>query len=100
MVTFDYYCAQCDATYCERVNLLNLALAYEEDGYCISCLVQDQQALTPQALVAGLLPYILSRDCFSKPWLAQNTTHCSRLATQSCFCHVQHALTQVEPYNA
>ena len=85
-VTFDYYCAQCDAPFCERVNLLNLALDYEENGYCLNCLSADQQVASPRALVLQLLPYINSRDCFKKPWHEQNVAQCARLVEQICYC--------------
>jgi hypothetical protein len=85
-VSFDYYCSRCDATYCERVNLLNLALDYDDDGFCLACLCAEQTTETPQALVAALLPYINSRDCFKKPWHAQDTRHCARKADATCFC--------------
>jgi hypothetical protein len=85
-VTFDYYCAQCDAPFCERVNLLNLALDYEDSGFCLTCLTVDQQAANPRALVLQLLPYINSRDCFKKPWHEQTVTLCPRLADATCYC--------------
>jgi hypothetical protein len=85
-VTFDYYCCNCDNTFCERVNLLNLALNYEDNGYCLPCLVIEQQAENERELVLQLLPYIHSRDCFKKPWTQQDVSDCSRITDHTCFC--------------
>jgi hypothetical protein len=81
---FPYYCAQSDEPFCERVQILNLALGYTEDQYALSVLLALHGFDTPQALLAYLLPYIESRDCFKKPWHALDATLCPRRAEGLC----------------
>lgn len=82
---FDYYCQACDAPYCERVQIMNLALDITEDGYCLACLA-TQQGASPNDLADTLKDYIASRTCFLTPWQAFNPAGCPLLATQACPC--------------
>lgn len=84
---FDYACETCGAPYCERVSVMNLALGETEAGYCLPCLAQLQAGtVTAGALAERLKPYILSRDCFKKPWLAFDPSPCPAASTNTCFC--------------
>lgn len=82
---FDYSCDQCGAPVCERVQLMNLALGYEADLYCLDCLAQLQD-MPADELAAFAKSYISSRDCFKAPWLKFNARDCPKLETGACFC--------------
>lgn len=83
--SFDYYCDRCDAPYCERVNVMNLALEQTEAGYCLACLATLENN-TPEGIAATVVPYIKSRDCFLKPWQAFDPADCPLQTTRQCFC--------------
>jgi hypothetical protein len=82
---FDYYCEQCDAPFCERVHLMNLALDYVETEYCLPCLAQELEQ-TPESLSAFVWEYICARDCFRNPWQQFNATTCPKIEESNCFC--------------
>jgi hypothetical protein len=83
---FDYFCTDCDAAFCERVLLINLALGFEDDAYCLDCLARIQACETPAALVMQVFGYIQARDCFKTPWNAFDAAACPRQANQQCYC--------------
>lgn len=64
---------------------MNLALGYEDAQYALPVLAQLQGA-EPQVLAARLIQYIMSRDCFKKPWLAVDATQCPKRALGECCC--------------
>lgn len=82
---FDYYCAKCDAPFCERVSIMNLALNYVEDGFCLSCLAADHQ-MSEAELSVFVRDYVEARECFKTPWDNFNATGCPRLETKECHC--------------
>ena len=82
---FDYQCAQCDAAFCERIMLMNLALDIEDEQLCLNCLAQ-QENLAAQGFYEWILKYIFARDCFKTPWGKVDVTPCPRIKDKSCFC--------------
>jgi hypothetical protein len=82
---FDYYCARCDSPFCERVHIMNLALNYLDDEYCLACLAQEQQMDEP-GMAAFVKEYVFSRECFQTPWENFDATGCPRLKTNTCYC--------------
>lgn len=61
-------CFKCRAPLCLRQQVLNLALGEEEDFLCLRCLAQEN-GQTREVLLERTAAYVLSRDCFKKPWL-------------------------------
>lgn len=82
---FDYSCDMCGAPVCERLQLMNLALGYEESLCCLDCLAQ-QQEMPPAELAEFAKSYVHSRDCFKNPWLKFNAAPCPKLTLNQCFC--------------
>lgn len=82
---FDYYCDRCDAPFCERVQLMNLALDNTEDAYCLACLAADHD-MDEAGMAAFANDYIQSRDCFKTPWQAFDARPCPRVSTHTCYC--------------
>lgn len=82
---FDYTCDRCGQPLCERVQLMNLALNYEEEIYCLNCLAAEQGMSEPE-LAEFTKAYIQSRDCFKTPWDKFNAKPCPKLSTHQCFC--------------
>lgn len=82
---FTYTCDQCGAAVCERVQLMNLALDYVEDLYCLPCLASLQD-MEPPELAEFAKDYIESRDCFKTPWRKFDAAPCPRLENGQCFC--------------
>lgn len=82
---FDYSCDLCGAPVCERVQLMNLALNYEEELFCLDCLAKEQD-MAPAELADFAKSYVYSRDCFKNPWMKFNATTCPKIATHQCFC--------------
>lgn len=82
---FDYYCTRCDTPYCERVNIMNLALDYTEEGFCLSCLAQAHEMREPE-LAAFILDYVNSRECFQTPWNTFDPAPCPKNETKTCYC--------------
>jgi len=82
---FDYFCTQCDAPFCERVHLMNLALDYLEDEYCLDCLSGLQGCTVPD-LADSVTAYIHTRDCFLNPWKMFDASACPRRDLKTCLC--------------
>jgi ubiquitin C-terminal hydrolase len=60
-------CVQCKAPLCLRKQVINLALGNTDDMLCLECLGKDSSQKAIDVL-AGIQPYLLSRDCFAKQW--------------------------------
>lgn len=86
---FDYTCDRCGSPFCERVQIMNLALDHVEEMYCLNCLAEDQ-GISPQELAASLKDYIHTRECFQTPWKKFNVSNCPKLEEQTCFCQDTH----------
>lgn len=56
-------CTQCGEELCRRQIVLNLALGYETEYICISCLANEKNQ-TPIVLFNYLLNYIKTRPCY------------------------------------
>ncbi len=56
-------CAQCGAELCRRQIVFNLALGYESEYSCISCLANEKNQ-NPIVLFNYLLNYIKTRPCY------------------------------------
>jgi hypothetical protein len=82
---FDYTCDQCGAPVCERVQLMNLALDYVEDLYCLQCLANEQGMPQPE-LAEFAKDYVQSRECFKTPWDKFNASTCPKLPLGQCYC--------------
>ena len=84
---FDYTCDRCGASFCERVQIMNLALDYVEEMFCLPCLAQEQEQ-SEGAMADFARTYVYSRECFKTPWdkFAPSATQCPRLPLQQCFC--------------
>jgi hypothetical protein len=82
---FTYTCDRCGALLCERVQLMNLALNYVEDLYCLTCLATEQDMPEPE-LAEFAKDYVYSRECFKMPWDKFDAKPCPRLQHQQCFC--------------
>ncbi len=82
---FDYTCDRCGAPVCERVQLMNLALNYEEELFCLDCLAAEQD-MSPEALADFAKSYVYSRDCFKNPWMKFDATPCPKRTDGLCFC--------------
>ena len=82
---FDYTCDRCGAAVCERVQIMNLALNYVEDLYCLACLAEEQGMSQPE-LAEFAKEYVHSRECFNTPWDAFNAKPCPRLPLHQCHC--------------
>lgn len=80
-----YSCDECDAPYCERVYIMNLALGNVEDAFCLSCLAKEyEQSLEMMAKTCW--GYVSARDCFKDPWLKIDNTACPQKTSNSCYC--------------
>ncbi len=82
---FDYTCDVCGGPVCERIQLMNLALNYEEELFCLDCLASEQE-MSPPDLASFAKEYVYSRDCFKTPWFKFNAKPCPKLDQQQCFC--------------
>lgn len=82
---FTYHCDACDAPFCERVNVMNLALDHVDESLCMDCLAREQEN-SPKALSEQLVGYILSRDCFKTPWEAFDPSGCPKRESGTCCC--------------
>jgi hypothetical protein len=89
-----FACDACDAPLCERQQLFSLALGYEEESFCPACLAQKHHQPL-EVLVAQVVGYVHSRDCFKKPWQALANDPCPLLAFNlPCLCHTAEAAYQ------
>ncbi len=87
---FDYHCDRCDAPVCERVQVMNLALNYVEDLFCMPCLALEEGLPLTQILPTAK-DYVQARDCFKLPWeqFSAQAAVCPLLKENSCFCQDQ-----------
>lgn len=90
---FPYYCDACNARFCERVQIMNLALGAVEEQFCIACLAAREESL-PRELAERLYTYIQGRDCFRDPWqkAALLAAACPLLQAEECYCQGENAL--------
>lgn len=84
---FDYYCDNCDKPFCERIQVMNLALNYVEEAFCLECLA-SREGVEPEAFYYWILDYVASRDCFKTPWENFSAASCPRIVDKTCFCKV------------
>ncbi len=84
---FDYPCDRCGAMFCERVQIMNLALNYVDEQYCLACLAAEQ-GLSEAAMADFAREYVLARECFKTPWdhFAPRARQCPRLPEGTCHC--------------
>lgn len=82
---FDYTCDRCGAPLCERVQVINLALDYVDDLYCLRCLAEEHEK-TEAELAAFAKDYVYARECFKTPWDNFNAKACPRLEQNQCYC--------------
>jgi hypothetical protein len=84
---FDYFCDRCGAPFCERAQVMNLALNYVDEMYCLACLAAEQ-GLTEADIAQFAKDYVYARECFKTPWdhFAGQAQNCPRLTTHTCFC--------------
>jgi hypothetical protein len=84
---FDYYCDRCGAPFCERVQIMNLALNYVDEMFCLMCLAAEQ-GLSEADMATFARDYVYGRECFKTPWdhFGPQARQCPRLTTETCFC--------------
>jgi hypothetical protein len=82
---FDYFCDRCGAPFCERVQVMNLALNYVEEQYCLPCLAAEQD-MGQADFAAFAKEYVYARECFKTPWDNFNALVCPHIEAQQCFC--------------
>lgn len=84
---FDYCCDRCGALFCERVQVMNLALNYVDEMYCLACLAAEQ-GLGEAEMADFARDYVYARECFKTPWdhFAAQAARCPRLSTGNCHC--------------
>lgn len=82
---FDYACDRCGAPFCERVQIMNLALDYVEEQFCLDCLAAEQ-GMVPAELAAFAKDYVHARECFKTPWEKFNAAACPLIAQGQCHC--------------
>lgn len=82
---FDYSCDRCGAPVCERVQVMNLALDYVDELFCMDCLAAEQD-MEPAALAEFAKEYVYARECFKTPWDNFNAKICPKIEQQQCFC--------------
>ena len=84
---FDYTCDQCGGPVCERMQIMNLSLDYEEELFCLSCLAKEQ-GLPIETMASTARDYVYGRECFKTPWdnFAPQAQKCPLLANDACFC--------------
>lgn len=76
-------CQKCRAGLCLRKQVVNLALGFSEDMYCLGCLAADMGQEEGEIL-ASAKAYILDRQCFAKSWkLYLTVDYCPQ--PDSCF---------------
>jgi hypothetical protein len=84
---FIYPCDRCGAPFCERVQVMNLALNYVDEMYCLACLAAEQ-GMDEAGIAQFAKDYVYARECFKTPWdhFAEQAKTCPRLFTHTCFC--------------
>lgn len=86
---FTYTCDDCGTPFCERILVINLALDFVDDAYCLACLAQKEDT-EPEALFHWIGDYIQSRNCFKTPWDSFDPASCPRIQEKTCYCEVPH----------
>lgn len=82
---FDYCCDRCGNMFCERVHIMNMALGYVDEEYCLPCLSAEHEQT--EADMAGFAwGYVKERDCFKNPWEAFDASACPKKAANACYC--------------
>ena len=84
-VFFDYPCDHCGQLFCGRVQVMNLALNYIEDQYCLDRLATTH-TVSRMELATMARAYIASRECFKTAWDRLNVRACPLIATHQCLC--------------
>ncbi|MGE0199628.1 MAG: hypothetical protein AB7P76_01530 [Candidatus Melainabacteria bacterium] len=84
-VFFDYPCDQCGTLFCERVHLMNLALNYIDEEFCLACLA-GRHDMTPAAMAEFAWEYVSGRDCFKDPWMQFDAAPCPLRPAGHCHC--------------
>jgi len=84
---FDYACDATGAPFCERVHIMNLALGNVDEEYSLAVLAAEYSK-TPAEMAIFCWGYVQARDCFKKPWLQFDASHCPLLATHECHCQI------------
>lgn len=85
---FDYTCPTCEAVFCERVQIMNLALGLIDDPVCLSCLAREFQR-DEIAMAQYCWDYIQTRDCFVTPWRSFDASACPRRLPEGPGCPCQ-----------
>ncbi len=73
-------CIQCGVELCRRQIVLNLALGYETEYRCISCLAKEKNQ-APLKLFNYLLNYIKTRPCYM---IMFDTSRCDETRIVGC----------------
>jgi hypothetical protein len=60
-------CTNCHAPLCKRKQVINLALGNTDTMMCLVCLGKEN-GKSPEAVLLEIKDYVLSRNCFRKPW--------------------------------
>ncbi len=87
-----FLCDACDAPFCERVSLMNLALGHTEDAYCLTCLAREYDR-SEADMAAFCRDYVRARECFLTPWQKIDTHACPKRTDNTCYCHALVAAT-------
>ena|SRR5438309_11024131 len=61
------HCLRCAKPLCLRKQVVNLALGITDEMCCLSCLAVDNDQ-SCEALLAKMIDYINTRECFAKEW--------------------------------
>src|SRR4051794_9740319 len=91
---FEYTCDRCGAPVCGRMQIMNLALDFVEELFCLACLASEQD-MAEAELADFAKAYVYSRECFLTPWQNIQAATCPKIEQQQCFCQdrpVQEAL--------
>ncbi|MBX2861048.1 MAG: hypothetical protein KTR14_07425 [Vampirovibrio sp.] len=86
---FDYACDACGKPYCERINIMNLALDFVEDQYCLDCLAKEYEK-SEKEMATFVWGYVSARECFLTPWNKFEPSSCPKLETNTCYCQGEH----------
>jgi len=82
---FDYMCDRCGGPFCERVNVMNLALNYVDETFCLPCL-SAELGKSESDLADFAWLYVQARDCFKDPWMKFDASACPKLEDKTCYC--------------
>lgn len=62
------FCAECAAPLCLRKQVINLALGYADEMYCLVCLAGEKNK-DPEDILVSMRDYVHLRECFRTQWL-------------------------------